>query len=148
MKLNKTFALAAVVVGSLFAGGIAAQAQENTNTPPAGAPGMRGRPNMEKIAAELGLSDDQKAKLKTVTTNQQAKVRALREDTTLSQEDKRAKLKEIRADTQTQIKEILTEEQFAKWQTIMKRNRPAGGGAGGGTPPAATPPASSSTPPQ
>ena len=131
MKLNKTLALAAVVVSSLFAGGIAAQAQENTNTPPAGAPapGMRGRPNMEKIATELGLSDDQKAKLKTVMTNQQAKVRALREDTTLSQEDKRAKLKEIRTDAQTQIKEILTEEQFTKWQTMMKRNRPAGGGA-------------------
>jgi Spy/CpxP family protein refolding chaperone len=135
MKFNKTMMIATLAVGSLFASGLPSQAQDNTNTPPSGgppgAPGMRARPNPEQIAKELGLNDDQKAKLKTLLTDQQTKMRSLRDDTSLSQEDKRAKAKEIRDATQTQLKEILTPEQFAKWQEHMKRNRPPGGAGSG-----------------
>jgi protein CpxP len=138
MKLTKTLALAALVAGSLFAGNATLQAQDNTNTPPAGAPpggpGMRGRPNLEQIAKDLGLTDDQKAKLKTIMEDQQTKMKALRADTSIAQTDKRAKAKEIRDATQAQIKAILTPEQLTKWQQHMQRNRPPGG-----TPPA-TPP--------
>jgi len=137
MKLTKTLALAALVASSLLAGSTALQAQDKTNTPPAGgppgSPGMRGRPNAEQIAKELGLNEDQKAKLKTVMEDQQTKMKALRADTSLSQEDKRAKAKEIRDATQAQLKEILTPEQLAKWQQHFQRNRPPGGA--GGTPP-------------
>ena len=102
MKLTKTFALAALVAGSLIAGGAALQAQDNTNTPPAGAPpggpGLRGRPNLDQMAKDLGLTDDQKAKLGTIMEDQQAKIKALRADSSLSQEDKRAKAKEIRGE--------------------------------------------------
>lgn len=144
MKLTKKLTLVTIVAGSLWAGSNALQAQDNTNTPPAssqtpGAPGMRGRPNAEQIAKELGLNDDQKSKLKTVLTDQQTKIRALREDTSLSQEDKRAKMKEIRADTQSKLKEILTADQFAKWQEHMKRNRPPGA-LGNPAQPSTTPP--------
>jgi Spy/CpxP family protein refolding chaperone len=127
MKLTKTFALAAVVAGSLLAG-TALLAQDSTNTPPAGAPGLR-RPNAEQIAKQLDLSDDQKTKVKAALEEQQSKMKALREDASLSQEDKRAKAKELRESFIEKMKEILTPEQFEKWQKIMQhRTRPGAGG--------------------
>ena len=142
MKLNKTLALAALVAGSLFAGSVALQAQDNTNTPPAGAPpgghGMRGRPNFEMIAKQLELTDDQKPKVKPIVEDMQKQASELRKDTSLSQEDRRAKMKEIREAATAKLKDILTADQFAKWEKMGQRQRPP-------MVPPATPPA---TPPQ
>ncbi len=57
---------------------------------------MRGRPNFEAISKQLELTDDQKPKVKAVMDDMQQKSRDLRQDTSLSQEDRRAKMKEIR----------------------------------------------------
>ncbi len=134
MKLNKALLIAALAAGSLFTSGIPSQAQDNTNTPPAGGPGMRGRPNLDLIAKDLNLTDDQKAKLKTIMEDQQTKMKALRADTSLSKEDKQAKAKEIRDAAQTQIKAILTPEQLTKWQAHMQRSRPPGSLGGNAAP--------------
>ena len=143
MKLTKTFALAALVAGSLFAG-TALQAQNSTNTPPAGekhpgAPGgFQGRPNGEAMAKELDLSEDQKAKVQAAMAEVQKQMRSLRENTSLSQEEKRAKAMEIRNSVQNKMQEILTADQFEKWQKHMQQHRPpggAGGGQGGNQPP-------------
>jgi protein CpxP len=145
MKLNKTLMIAAFTVGSLFAGNFALQAQDSTNMPstntPASAPpgGMRGRgQNLDQIAKDLDLSDDQKAKVKTVMDDQRQKITDLRADSSLSQEDRTAKRKEIRDASEAKLKDILTPDQFAKWQKMMQgmRNRMGGGrppGAGGST---------------
>ena len=132
MKLNKTLALTALVAGSLFAGSTL-QAQDSTNTPPNG-PGMHGRPNVDQIAKELSLTDDQKAKVKAVLEDTQKQMRSLREDTSLSQDDKRTKGKEIREAMQAKMKEILTADQYAKWQQHMQHNRPSGGAGGDNAP--------------
>jgi Spy/CpxP family protein refolding chaperone len=137
MKLTKTLALAALAAGSLLAGNATLQAQDNTNTPPAGAPAPHAHPNFERVAQELGLTDDQKTKFKAVLTDQQTQLRSLRADATLTPEDKRAKAKEIRAATLTQLKTILTPDQLAKWQTLAHHGHPSA--ATGGTPPSAPP---------
>jgi Spy/CpxP family protein refolding chaperone len=128
MKLTKIFTLAAVVAGSLLAV-MALPAQSSTNAPAAGGPPGIRRPNAEQIAKDLGLSDDQKAKVKAVLEEQQKKMQELRANTGLSQEDKRAKMKEMRENFVEKMKEILTPEQFEKWQKAMQqRSRPGGGG--------------------
>ena len=134
MKLNKTFALVALVAGSLFAG-TALQAQDSTNAPagekhPGGPGGMHRPPSADMIAKDLGLTDDQKAKVKAVLEDTQSKMKALREDTSLSREDKKAKFKEIREGNQAKMKEILTPEQYDKWQKKMQQHRPPGGPSG------------------
>ena len=138
MKLNKTLMMVALMAGSLFATG-ALQAQDApkdkpaVDAPPAapapGAPGARARLNPEQIAKDLGLSDDQKTKFKDAMQDLQKKQQEIRKDTSLSQEDRRAKSKEVRDAAQTKFKEILTTEQFDKWQKLMPgaRNRPAAG---------------------
>lgn len=129
MKMTKTLALAALVAGSLLTG-TTLQAQDTpAGKPPGiqGGPGMRGRPNIDQIAKELNLTDDQKTKLKAAMDDQMTKMKALRENTSLSAEDKRTKSKEIREEFQAKVKEILTPEQLEKWQKHMQRGRPAGG---------------------
>jgi hypothetical protein len=68
----------------------------------------------------------------------------VRADTSLSPEDRRTKMQAIRADITAQMKAILTDDQFAKYQKMTQRNHrpapPAGGDNAGGTPPPAAPP--------
>jgi hypothetical protein len=128
MKLNKILILAAFVAGSLFTGGIAVQAQDATNTPPAGTPpgGPAARPrggNIQALIAQLNLTEDQKPKVKAVFDDQRQKLGDLRADTSLSQDDRRAKMKEIRDGVNTQLKGILTPDQFATWQKIAPGHR-------------------------
>lgn len=130
MKMTKTLAVAALVAGSLFAGSTL-QAQDSTNTPPAGARpggGMRGRPNIEQISKQLELTEDQKPKVKTVLDEQQTKMAELRKDTSLEQTDRRAKMKEIRDASTAKLKEILTADQFSKWEKMAQGNRRRAGG--------------------
>lgn len=134
MKLNKTMMIAALIAGSVFAADVAVRAQDSTNTPPAGArppgaPGARGRMNLDYIATQLALTDDQKTKAKPVLEEMQKKMRDLRQDTSLAQADRRAKIKEIRDTATTKLKEIFTPEQFDKWQKIGQGGpRRQGGG--------------------
>lgn len=141
MKLNKTLMIAALVAGTMFAADMAVRAQDATNKPPAGArpPGFRGG-GFDNIANQLGLSEDQKTKAKPVFEEMRQKMADLRKDTTLSQADRRAKMKEIRDDINAKLKEIFTPEQYDKW---MK-------GPGGGRRPGAgaPPPAGGPKPPQ
>ncbi len=141
MKFNKTIALVALVAGGMLASG-ALQAQTAPTNQPAGigAGGPRGlRPlSPEKLAKELGLSDDQTTKFKAVLDDGRKQLQELRADTSLSPEDKRAKGKSLREATNGKVKEILTAEQYEKYLKLAPgpRNRP-----GAGAPPAAGAPA-------
>jgi protein CpxP len=142
MKSTKTMIIAAMAACALLTGGSSLLAQDSTNTPPAGShgPGMRGgRPDFAK---ELNLTEDQKPKFQEIMKGAMEKRKELRDDTSLTTEDKRAKGKAIQEDTNTQMKALLTPEQFTKWQELSKKmrgNRPLGGGAGG-PPPGDKPP--------
>lgn len=122
--MTKTLALAALVAGGLLAG-TALQAQDASinSTPKHSERGGHARPNMERISKELKLTDDQQTKFKAALEDQQTKLKALREDTSLSKEDKRAKAKEIREQTQTTIKGILSLEQREKLRKMMEHRR-------------------------
>lgn len=142
MKLNKTLMIAALVAGSVFAADIAVRAQNSTNTPPAGGPpggGQRGRggPSIEMLTTNLSLTADQIPKVKAALDEQRQKMGELRNET--DQEVRRTKMQALRTDTTAKMKEILTAEQFAKYEKMgpgMRGNRPPGGAPGGaGAPP-------------
>jgi len=135
MKLNKTLMLAALVAASMFATDVAVHAQDATNTPAAGArpPGGRARLTFESVATQLDLSEDQKAKVRPIFADMQQKRTEVFKDASLQPADKRAKQKEIMDDTTSKLKDILTPEQFAKWQKLLPTGRRPAGGAGGGT---------------
>lgn len=76
--------------------------------PPAdGAPPQHGKADMlEKLKTDLGLSDEQASQLATI------------------QQEQRKQMEALRADTQTQIKALLTAEQAEKFQQLKPRQRP------------------------
>lgn len=119
MKPTHQFVLAAIVAGSLFATGVAVQAQDTsaTNTP-AATPTPKAHGGAAAMMKQLDLTDDQKPKVKAILSDMQQKMKDLREDTSLSPTDRRAKMKDIRDDANTQLKAILTDDQYAKWQKI------------------------------
>jgi Spy/CpxP family protein refolding chaperone len=154
MKANKTMLMAALAAGSLLVWSPALRA-DGTNpppsTPPASAPpaNQRMRGGMERLAEQLNLTADQKPKVQTILDGQREKMRDLQKDTTLTPDDRRAKMKAIHDDTTTQMKAVLTPEQFDKWQKTPMGGRPRRNvPPAGGTPPPAGTPAPAAAPQQ
>jgi Spy/CpxP family protein refolding chaperone len=149
MKFNKTMILSALAAIGLLSG-VSLQAQDNNTNAPAGAPpagqrggGNRGAMTIDTLKKQLDLSDDQVAKVKPILEDMQKQMQALRADTTLAPTDRRAKMKEIRDGEAAKLKEVLTADQYAKWEKSRPTGR-AGGGAGGA--PATPPPAGDTAP--
>jgi Spy/CpxP family protein refolding chaperone len=121
------------------------QVAQMGNGPGERGPGMsRGGPGGDPLAwmsKNLNLTDDQKTKLQPLFADQHKQVQSVMQDSSLTQEQKRAKVDEIRKATHQQVMSVLTPEQ----QTQMKQMRNQRMHKHGeGAPPAATPPA---TPP-
>jgi protein CpxP len=91
------------------------------------APPRRGGANVEqrieRLDKEVTLTADQKAKLKTYFEAEAKKRQALREDTSLTREQKREKARAIGSDLQKEMKSILTSEQYAKWEKAVANMR-------------------------
>jgi len=79
----------------------------------------------EKMKAALGLSDDQSAKMQANRVKIGEKMKAIRENTLLSDEQKRENMKQLHKEQKEFMKSILTEEQLKKMKENMHK-RPDG----------------------
>ncbi len=125
-------------------------------TPPSGEQGQRrgGRMSPERMlqmmSNRLNLTDDQKAKILPVLQSQFDQMKALRDDTSLSDDDKRDKRRSIMQDTHQKIRALLTPDQQQQFDSMRG---PGGRGEHNGPPPSAgdqpppPPPASGDQPP-
>jgi len=86
-----------------------------------------------RLASRLGLSADQTTKITSILQNQQQQIAALRGDSSMSQDDRRAKMHAIREDTDTQINAMLTPAQLTQYTQLKQqmRNRMQNGHNGG-----------------
>jgi Spy/CpxP family protein refolding chaperone len=125
MKLGKLCVLAGLALAVLLAGATMATAQDNNGGGKKG--GMRG-PSIEQLKTDLKLTDEQVPKVQAVLDDTRKKMQALRDDSALSQDDRRAKMTTIREEQTKKMKEILKPDQFEKYQAM----RPAGGKRGSG----------------
>jgi Spy/CpxP family protein refolding chaperone len=75
---------------------------------------------LQKIAAELNLSDDQKAKIKPILQGEVEELRGVKNDASLSPEQKQAKSKQIHEASKSKIGEILTPKQKEKWAAMKQ----------------------------
>jgi Spy/CpxP family protein refolding chaperone len=78
----------------------------------------------KRAARELNLTREQAAQLRPILQEEKQQLQALRGDTTLSKEQRRAKAQEIHSAATAKVAGILTAEQQAKWQQ-MRQNRQA-----------------------
>jgi hypothetical protein len=67
---------------------------------------------LEGMTKRYNLSADQQTQLKPILASQQQQMQALRGDSSLSREDRMAKMQSIRADTKTKIEAVLNDDQL------------------------------------
>ena len=100
--------------------------------------GMMGRGMMRRMAQELGLTTAQKTRLEALAKEGDAKRRAIRENKSLSEEQRRSQMKALRTSSMTRMNAILTPAQRtkmaamrAKMEQRMRENGGRMGGPGG-----------------
>jgi len=94
---------------------------------------------LQMMTRQLNLTADQQAKIKPILENESQQMQTLRQDSSLSREDRMSKMQQMRQSSNDQIKPILTNDQQQKFQEIMSHQ-----GRGGWQGP---PPSGQSTPP-
>lgn len=121
--MNKLSLVAALAVGGLLACATVTSAQD---APKKKGPTVEQR--VDRMNTELNLTADQKTKVTALFEDTQKKGRELRQDTSLSREDRQEKMRGMREAEDKKLKEILTPEQWQKWEKV----RPQGGKGGNG----------------
>ena len=92
---------------------------------------------IERMTKRYNLTADQQTQIKPILANQQQQMMALRQDSSMSRDDKMAKMKSIREDSSTKIQAVLNDtqkQQFAADQQRMQERMQRGGGPGAGGP--------------
>jgi Spy/CpxP family protein refolding chaperone len=114
---NRSLIALAAVVATLILQPLARAADTSQPAPPvAGDRPAALRERMQETARELNLTPDETAKLQNIVREHAQELRALRQDNSLSPEEKRLKLAAARAGIISEVKKVLTPEQFEKWK--------------------------------
>lgn len=82
----------------------------------------------EELAAafkEIGLTEEQVKQVKAVMQESNDKNKALRSDNSISDDDKKAKMKENNDAKNARLKEIMGEEKYKQFNAIRKKQRDA-----------------------
>jgi Spy/CpxP family protein refolding chaperone len=66
--------------------------------------------------ASLNLTDDQKAQVQKIHGDMKSQLSSVKSDTTLTPDQKQAKIREIRKSSREQINQVLTPAQRAQWK--------------------------------
>ena len=74
--------------------------------------------HLQMLTEKLNLTDEQRTKLKPILQDQAQQVKAVHDDTSLSQEQKSSKMKALHASFRDQINAVLTPEQQAKFKEM------------------------------
>lgn len=138
MKLQRNVFTAAAL-GLLVAFAPMSRAQQNDDNarrerPAAGqrerrGAGPAGENAFNRMAEQLKLTDEQKAKLQPLYREELTKLRELRQDTALTPEQRREKTRTIREQYLGKMKEVLKPDQFEQLKK-MRETRPTGGARG------------------
>jgi Spy/CpxP family protein refolding chaperone len=84
------------------------------------------RSQLQNMVDKLNLTTDQKAKADPILDADAKQVRALRDDSSLSAEDRSKKTAEIRRQSDLQLKPILTGEQWKKLEQLREERKAQG----------------------
>jgi len=76
---------------------------------------------LEEMSKQLNLTDDQRTKLKPILQDEAQQLQAVHNDASLSQDQKKAKAKEIHAASKPQINSVLTPDQQKQWKEMKKK---------------------------
>jgi|SRR5215469_538553 len=80
--------------------------------------------HLQTLSKKLNLSDEQKAKIKPILQDQMEQMKAVRADSSLSKDQRRAKIKSIHDSSHDRINTVLTPEQQAKLKQMKQQQMP------------------------
>ncbi len=75
------------------------------------------------LTKELNLTSDQQTKVLDILKSQQSQMESLHSDTSLSQQDRRQKMMDIRKSSDEQIRGTLNPDQQKKWDEMQSKQR-------------------------
>ena len=146
--------LVLIAAGALSVAASFAAAQDNQSTdqqaPPAQNYGGRHHGPQDpaqrtaELTKKLNLSSDQQAKVQDALQSEHSQMESLHQDSSLSQQDRHAKMMDIHKTTDSQIRAVLNSNQQKQWDEMQARreqrmqNRHSGGpdaGSGQQAPP-------------
>jgi Spy/CpxP family protein refolding chaperone len=94
---------------------------------------MNPQAQLDHLSQQLNLTDDQKAKILPILQNTDTQAQSVRQDTSLSQQDRREKMRSLHESAMTQVRAVLTPDQQAKLDSLKKSHEGKGMGHGHGT---------------
>ncbi len=113
----KKFLMYSALAVAVVLGGATAYAQTSA---PGGGNGQHQPPSpdqrLKMLTQKLNLTNDQQQNIKLILQNESTQMESLRSDSSLTQQERRSKLQEIRQNTKTQMNTILTQEQQTQLQ--------------------------------
>jgi protein CpxP len=89
-------------------------------TPAGGSPSAAAQ-KLAMIAKQLNLTPEQKAKLAPILEAEAPKIKALKENASLSSMQKLDQLRAIHQQTDPQVKSILTAQQYMQWEEMRRQ---------------------------
>ena len=123
--------LSAAVLGTMLTGAAFAQTAATTPNSGSNTPATtdttktdrheKMRAHHDKLVKELGLTEDQQNQMKALNQDAKTQMQAIKNDSTLTREQKKEKIKALHQDQMTKREAILTPEQKQKWEQ-MKAN--------------------------
>jgi periplasmic protein CpxP/Spy len=129
-KMNKP--LLALTLSAFLGAAVAAPAPQSADAQAGGQEGHAGhrggqamdpQKRVDMLAKRLNLTDDQKQKLLPILTEQQEKMKSIRDDSSLSRDDRFQKMRDLREETDNKINPILTDEQRQKYAEMQQKAR-------------------------
>jgi hypothetical protein len=89
----------------------------------------------QELTKQLKLTSDQQTKVQDILQSEHSQMESLHQDSSLSQQDRRAKMMDIRKSTDTQIRALLDSNQQKKWDDMQAKREQWGQGHRHGPPP-------------
>ena len=78
---------------------------------------------VQMLSKRLNLTADQQSQLLPILTDRQEKMQAIFHDSSLSKEDRTAKMRSLREDSESKIKAVLTDEQKQTYDQMRQQSR-------------------------
>lgn len=141
----KQHLLVLVAAGAIAVAAPFAVAQDSPSNSPQGQPPAQERggwhhgpqdpaQRTQELTKKLNLTSDQQAKVQDIFQTERTQMESMRQDSSASQQDRRAKMMDIRKNTDSQVRAVLDSNQQKKWDEMqakreqrMQNHRPDAG---------------------
>ena len=126
--MSKLSLIAAMALGGLVACSTLVTAQDASNAPEKkdGKGRMSPEQQLERYTEKLSLTDEQKPKVKAVLEDSAKKRREIAKESGQDRQQMREKMQPVMEAQNKKMKEILTADQFTKYQEMIDRAKKGG----------------------